>query len=244
MLWAGCCVAQLFPFPGPGGPVTGGGTGPTPALLTSSAIANAVAGATATTAAIDTTGATLLVACVSGYNVNSAGSILTDSASNIWSKLTDPGFGQSGMNNTNTIWYVTSPTTSATHTISVTSGYPSISLASFSGTRASSPQDVTPTSSGAYNSAAQTLQPGSITPTQNLDLIVTCGNNGGTAAATPTINSPMTLIRAQNDASGGRNALAFYYYVQASASAFNPTYSSNQGTNANIQVTETSFKNQ
>src|SRR5207249_3237049 len=73
------------------------------------------------------------------------------------------------------IWYVYAPTVGSGHTFTCSTGsatYPAITVAAFAGA-ASSPFDVE-NGNGTQNTTAST---GSITPTQDNDLIITIGAN-------------------------------------------------------------------
>lgn len=122
-------------------------------------------GGTFTTAAIDTTGSTLLVAGVASYD-GAAAPILSDSKSNTWTGLTvyDPGGGNSRVQ----IFYATNVIIGAGHTFTVTNNganaFASIAVMAFTGAHPSTPFDA---QSGATSVVGvQTLSPGSITPFQ------------------------------------------------------------------------------
>jgi hypothetical protein len=118
-------------------------------------------GVAATTAAIDTTGATLIVVAIAYASSDAAG--LTDSASNTWTALTPQTAASTG---TVQLFYCANPTTSATHTFT-SSAQPIfgkvISVVAYSGTT-SSPFD-------AQNGAA-TANPGTVTNTGGGQLLV------------------------------------------------------------------------
>jgi hypothetical protein len=138
---------------------------------------------TFTTTAIDTTGAMLLVAVVSCDHTKSP-LTPTDSRSNTWSALTVQT--QSTAQSTQ-IFYVAGPTTDAAHTFTLTGSslLASIAVLAFSGIAVTSPFDkengvVGPTSS-------TTVTCGSITPTQNGELIIAAASSGGAVATTGVV---------------------------------------------------------
>ncbi|MGH7996171.1 MAG: hypothetical protein ACREFX_07455, partial [Opitutaceae bacterium] len=172
--------------------------------------------ATATTAAIDTTGATLLVAIGGAY----AGTVeygMSDSAGNTW---------EMAVSENATLWsvifYCINPTTSAEHTFSFGPvGYPGLSVAAFSGFPTIS-LDQTNSGSGA---GASTVQPGSVTPTTDGQLIVTGYTDG--SAAVPAIDDSFDV--ATYIEHGGSNESACIGYLdQATGSPLNPTWSGGQ----------------
>jgi len=123
-------------------------------------------GVSATTAGINTTGATLLVVAVANLFGNSPS--FTDSNSNTWSALTPRDTG-SGCRVT--LYYVANPTVGAGHTFSVNVGggsqFPAITVVAWAGNAASGPE----TENGATASAT-TIATGSVTPALTNGLIV------------------------------------------------------------------------
>src|SRR6185436_5959549 len=129
-----CATAQRMP--GPGGKAVGGGGGViAPGNHVS---AGSTDGVHVTTAAISTTGASLIVCACSVY----PGIITppcTDSAANTWTHKTAYFSTLVSIR----LWYVRSPTTSASHTFSCEdaggmSSFPAIAAMAFSGTRTAS----------------------------------------------------------------------------------------------------------
>lgn len=121
-------------------------------------------------------------------------------------------------------FYCLNPTSnaSATATASSTSGFTSIVYAVYSGGAIVSGFDV---ENGAINNGSTTtISPGSITPTQNNDLIVALlGFNGSTAS--PTIGASLTVRQFINFSAGTNFGIAFADFVQTSAAAINPAWS-------------------
>lgn len=181
---------------------------------------------TNTTPPIDTTGAKLLILAVSDYtNIANDGTV-SDSKGNTWIPLTPQP------NNNNEIYkarifYVANPIVGTLHTfshISVgTPSYETIYAAAFSGVKTASPFDVENGATG--SSSTPTLQPGSITPSQANELVVTaCTVDSLTGA--PTVSAGFDLI----DSAMGVNGLSvgggLAFQVQTIAAAVNPTWTS------------------
>jgi len=189
-----------------------------------SLIANVAAGSTTgntiTTAGIDTTGASFLVAVISDYAGGS--STISDSKSNTWAALT----AYSSNNDRVCIYYVTTPTVGSAHTFTSTGtgNYSVISAAAFSGSAASSPFDQQ-TGQNNYNAntPGKSIVVGSITPTEDNELVVT----GLTGFAANTVSIDLSFsITNQTTFVGSQHLLgAMAYKIQTTAAAVNPTWS-------------------
>lgn len=183
----------------------------------------------ATTAAINTTGATLIVL----VRASGAGSppTPTDSALNVWTALTE-------YNNTSSAgkmraYYVVNPTTNAAHTFSMSgAGGPAIAVIAYAGTHASAPFDVengdttTPTGSS--------IQPGSVTPGTANEVVVTCAaqqQQGDTLTIGGTFG-----VRTATAATAFAPGISLADEIQTTATARNPTWSVTnfQNVSANI----------
>jgi hypothetical protein len=175
-----------------------------------------------TTSAIDTTGATLLIAAISYYDLGS-GVNLSDSKSNTWTLVSpeaDEGYTRMAV-------YVAtgSITVGSGHTVTQNGGttLTSVSFSAWSGTHAS---PVDQENEGVAGAGSSTIQPGSITPTQDGSLVI-CA-----VAFEPTSN-PFTGLPSSDDASmsllgeAWTNTNGFgitvRYKIQATAAAINPT---------------------
>lgn len=170
----------------------------------------------ATTGSVNTTGANLVVvAVVEQQGVTGA---LSDNKSNTWTPLTasEIAGGVGGK-----LYYSSSPTVGSGHTFTIgTSSAPTIYAQAFSGVSTSTPFDQ---QNGGTATGGTTVQPGSVTPSQNNELIVTMlGFNG---AATPTsINSSFVKTDEQNFGAGNNYGGAMAYLIQTSLAAVNPTW--------------------
>ena len=209
----------------------GGTTSATPALI-SSVSAGSAAGNTITTGSIDTTGANFLVLTM-GYLAGTAPTI-SDSKGNTWSALT----ASSNTSSATRIFYVANPTVGTGHTFTatVTGGYPAIAAMAFSGVKTSSPFDA---ENGAGSSGGTSIATGSITPSENGELLVTglgtIGTSGGEA-----IDNSFTIQESVTFVGGQHSGLFVAWKVQSTAAAINPTWS--WTTFGNITTRIASFK--
>ena len=165
--------------------------------------------ATLTTTAINTTGATLLQICyMAPY-----GALVqpTDSANNAAGKWINFGSGYG----TAACYYILSPTTSSSHTFSVTNngGYnAALAVYAFSGV-------------ASFDTASMVggpFQPGSITPASNGELLLTVELNWSGSYTSAAVNSGFTIT--DNTATTYQLA-AQAWQVQTTAAAINPTWS-------------------
>ena len=184
-----------------------------------------------TTGSIDTTGADFIViglAVDDGYNDTP-----TDSKSNTWTQVANT------YTNTNVrvrMWYSVPTSVGSAHTFTAPSSpIGTIFVVAFSGVAQTTPEDQI---SGA-NAFASTLKPGSITPTEDNELIVSIfGINS--AGAPMSIDAGFTETDEQEFDSGVSYGGAAAYLVQTTAAAADPTWTrTNTNGMAAIQV---SFK--
>lgn len=183
-----------------------------------------------TTAAINMTGADLLVVAVATTGFNAA--TVTDSLSNTWTAKTRYGTSSATIQ----LFFVQAPTVGASQTFTATANgeFPSICVAGFSGS-ATTPFDV---ENGAQASGVSTIQPGSITPNENSELIITAvGKNG---VLTSTVDSPFTLLDDQPGDNLHAIGTAMAYEIQTTATARNPTWT--ESANGSMGADIVSFK--
>src|SRR5215472_13389017 len=170
---------------------------------------------TFTTSAIDTTGADLLVVQVVDSN---HGTTLSDNKGNTWVSAAGP-------TTTNgpdaQLYYATNPIVGTGHTFTatVTSQSPALLVQAWSGS-GSSPLDQTNFANGLFVS---TLQPGSVTPGQNGELIVT-GQCSGSTSGSSSVNLGFTISDSFLQVNGQHVGGALAYLVQGTAAAINPTW--------------------
>lgn len=182
---------------------------------------------TFSTSAIDTSGANLLVMVVHSDHATITPS---DSKTNTWLQAVQEATFKIG-----TIYYAWSATVGTAHTFTLTGTdhFGTIQVYAFSGAQTSGdPLDQT---NHGINFGGTTVQPGSVTPTSDGQLIVT-GDNHDTANV-ETINSAFTSpagagtgygdVQSLGVALGGHSA----YLIQGTAAAVNPTWTNVSGSN-------------
>lgn len=219
LVFTATCFSQRAVFLGQNVTASGGGGA-------ISIISHTCAGSTdgmasfVTTAPINTTGATEIVLFSANYAPDAA-STITDSKSNAWSALTryGPGVSFSGSQ----IVHVDSPTTDSAHTFTATSvanGRPSLCVVALANTALSSVFDVQNGNNG--STGATTCQTGSVTPTQNNEIIIAALATQSTG--TFSIDSGFTILDQLPYVSVQSEGIAFAYKIQTTAAAVNPTW--------------------
>lgn len=205
-------------------------------LIAHTTIAVANGGLGGTSAAIDTTGASLLVftaACL--YNNPP---FKADNKSNTW--ITAVGKNGTFNNTCSYMFFAWNPIVGTGHTFTSSAlTYPASQILAFSGIDATSnPLDQI---NSATNTSTLTIQPGSITPSQAGSLIITdlCLNY---TAPTPTIDSGMTEIDYINFNSGNYFGGDAAYFVQGAAAAFNPIWTTVSGSPLELTTTIMNFR--
>jgi hypothetical protein len=173
-----------------------------------------------TSDAFDSTGANLIVANTAA-DAGGTGLTVTDSKGNTYVGRTV--YTALGHNKVQ-LWEAKNATVGSGHTITVagTAIYSGLTYIAFSGSNTTSPFDQ---ENGFDNNStpATTLQPGSVTPGEANEVVVT-GLSGDAAIATATIDGGFTVAQ-QFDAVGGASyANAIAYLIQTSIAAANPTW--------------------
>lgn len=185
-----------------------------------------VAGASdLTSSSLDSTGASLLIGGISQYS-GSPGAAISDNKGNPWTGLTRK---QGGSEADIRIYYAESPVVGSGHTISATGNaiYASVLFQAWSGAATSSVFDQ---ENGNSTSIGTSLSTGSITPTQDNELVITAFASSGGSSGTATIDSGFTADTNSTAYTGGSNeGGAFAYLVQTSAAAANPTWTVGTG---------------
>lgn len=182
-----------------------------------------------TSSAMNTSGADLLVAAVT---LALGGSVtLSDSKSNSWTA------GPEASNGATTLrLYYSVPTSVGsghTFTISGTSVFSSISVQAWAGAHTS------PFDQENDNAAdpVSSIQPGSVTPSDNGQLLVTAMHNSGdTSDASRSIDTSFATPYQKGLVGGASYAIASSYFVQSSAAAINPSWSWSTGATAGLAV--------
>jgi hypothetical protein len=167
------------------------------------------------TAAADSTGCDLIVICATWYAA--AGTpTLSDSKGNTYTALTAHTDTVPG----SLIAYCQAPTVGSGHTftLNLTGSFPRLSAMGFSGS-AASPFDQ---QNGSASSGATSLATGSVTPTQNDELVIAAltRRDGGTLS----IGDGFTIEK-QEDWEASHIGHACAYKIQTTSAAVNPTWS-------------------
>lgn len=184
--------------------------------------------ANVTTGAIDTTGANLLVLNVVWSSA--VGSVtISDSNGNTWFPLTAAD-SAGGSHVESQLYYAKNPIAGTGHTFTVTGSIggitPSVAVEAWSGADIASPFDQE--NGFGQNTAGNTIQPGSVTPGQNNELLVT-GILITAAFSGLAIDSSFAI--SEQVANGGTNwGCAIGHKVQTNLGAENPTWSWTGGT--------------
>lgn len=192
-----------------------------------------VAGATAgsvgaiddtTTGQIDTTGANLLVVVGTYYGLagTPVSTDINDSKANTWSVGTE--YETVGANSGIRIWYSVPTSVGSGHTFTFDADvaraqYVSITVAAFSGA-AASPFDQ---QNGNNGGGAATIQPGSVTPSENNCVVITGVVTGGSATI-DSINGGFTISNTTQYSNGVHLGGSLAYLIQTTAAAANPTW--------------------
>jgi hypothetical protein len=121
------------------------------------------------------------------------------------------------------------------HTFTANGTTPSGCFMAWSGATTTDPKDQV----SAGDNQPHTVQPGSITPTQNGCLIVVV--EGDVESLVSSVDSGYTVLDFVALASGINYMSSDMYYVQPTAAAINPTITSNSGTNFGMNVIQVSF---
>jgi hypothetical protein len=176
-----------------------------------------------TTTGFNTTGADLYIVTVGTYLADATTVTVSDTQSFTWTPGTNCNPGGNG--NEVAIWYSQGGAGTGSHTVTVTppaggGGYIAVTFTAWKGSTAS-PLD---RQNCAGTMGATSVQPGSITPSVNGELIVTAAN-AGNASTSWSVNSGFTIGPTVCGNSGSQQS-AMAYLIQATAAAVNPTPSS------------------
>lgn len=179
---------------------------------------------TVTTDAIDTTGANLIIIATCRTFATPGP---TDSNGNTWtsindaiSQLADPQIRES-------LYYCVNPSVGSGHTFTEDTGaantFPAIAVAAFSGAD-SAPLDQNARNPTAGGGSVGSIQPGSVTPTEDNELLFTCVGDAITDTSL-AIDSSFTILDELALVGGVAFSLGTAYKIQTSAGAENPTWS-------------------
>jgi hypothetical protein len=175
--------------------------------------------------AVDMHTANLLGMCI---NNGSTGAIaISDSSGNTWTQVEQTYGGSQGIYAA----YVANPTVTSTMTFTVGSGAvnESFVVMGFSGAATSSPLDATAGTVKNSAGAGTTIQAGSITPSANGEVVITCAGNFPATDSVLSVNSSFTAVTVPG-VNGSYYSTGMAQLVQTSAAATNPTWTMNAGT--------------
>lgn len=180
--------------------------------LVASVAAGSSGGGGFTSSAINTSGAGLIVACLASYSSPSEPS-LSDAYSNTYTQLTAVITGAVRLR----IFYKQTPSVGGSHTFTITGSGTYANFFAAAYTQGIYESQNTGTASGT------TIQPGSVTPSVDGALLITC-LSGVVNVGAVSINGSYTINSSSAYSSGNRFPLAVASWVQTTASASNPTW--------------------
>lgn len=188
---------------------------------------------TFSTTGFDTTGASLLVAGIGRFAAVTP--TLSDSKFNTLNALTE----QSNLGDPACrLYYAENPAVGSSHTATATGSniFSAFVFAAFSGAAIASVFD----QQNGATALDTSLAPGSITPTEDNELVVT-GFSVNFGGDNPTVGSGFSTPVGENAVAGVCDSFWMAYLVQTSASSVNPTWS-HTDVNRHLAAVSASFK--
>ncbi len=190
-----------------------------------------------TTPAIDTTGASLLIAAVGDFEQVTA-SVVTDSKGNIWT--TNPPTPQpdtTALQQRAQIYYCLPTSVGTGHTATATKGgasasFPGLVFAAFSGSKPATPFDQE--NGLAHAAGGGPYSPGSVTPSEDNELVLAV--IAAAQVETYTIDNGFTIIENQALVLSNAFGIALAYKIQTTAAAVNPAWSPNTSGSFSLQI--------
>lgn len=196
-------------------------------------------GSGGTTSALNMTGATLLIACVSVDASSGTVPTPTDSSGNTWSLLTQVG-GTNPPFFRSRLYYVQNPTVTSSQTFTIAGTNASITVAGFDGTLTSGVFDLEASGGGAATNSTETASGGSVTPSVADSLVISGG--GFEAVRTLSVGGSFSIAHQQNHVGGTSYGSFIGYRILTASAAQNPTWDcTGQGT-TNFVVLNAVFK--
>jgi hypothetical protein len=174
---------------------------------------------------IDTTTADFIVVALMYYNTQPATNSLIDSKSNTWQPLSV--YGASSRSYVR-LYYSYNPTVGTNHNFSTgtENDIKSICVAAFKGLSITSNVYYTDTDKGNTSDSSLTINPGSITPSDNKVLLISAWVGGDTLDNNPTIDS--NFIRIINTSTNIDSAIA--YFITSNKNPVSPIWTSTNDT--------------
>ncbi len=175
----------------------------------------------ATTSAINTSGANLLIVSASWYAGTTTSGVVSDSKSNTWTLLTKH---TSDLPCANQLFYCVPVAVGSGHTFtfSGTDSFASIGVQAWSG-NAAVPFDSQSGNDQTHN-ISNTIQPGSLLPSEDNCLVVASLQFENNSANTVTIDSGFTISDTVPYSGGNNEGGSMAYLVQTTATSVNPTW--------------------
>lgn len=172
-----------------------------------------------TTSAFDTTGSDILFLCVGYLGISSGPPTISDSKGNTWVPLTKYELQFAGSR----IYYCIAPTVGSGHTVTATgsSTYASVYVAGFSGAEQASPFDA---ENGATDASAASIATGSVSPSEDGELVIAFLASQLGAADNPTIDGGFASPPDGLNQTAQGLGIQFSFLVQTSAASANPTW--------------------
>lgn len=191
-----------------------------------------------TTSTMNTTGATLITLVVNSYTGGTYPTI-SDSKGNTYLKVSDQLGGTANLYR-ETQWRCEGPTVGSSHTVTIsgTGSFSIVEAAAWSGTATSG--DLDQQNAAGSGSNGNVLATGSVTPTQDNELIV-AGVLFNQLGQTVSIDSGYTLLDQQGPVNSVSFGIGIAYKIQTSAAATNPTWTAT-GAADGMVVTIATFK--
>lgn len=204
--------------------------------IASVAVGSSNGGNSATTAAINTTAANLLLAVLNTYRGATPASF-SDSKGNTWVQLTfEDGVDLAGIVS---IYYCVNPTSVGsghTFTASGTGSFCALAVTAYSGSHTAPFNQ----ENGNSNAGLTTIQPGSITTTEDNELVIT-GVGFNSPGDTVSINSGFTIRSQAAPTTSHCFGAAIAALVKTPAGAINPTWTAG-AVNGGMAAVVASFK--
>lgn len=190
--------------------------------LLTSLDAGSSGGGTFTSATIDTTGATLLLAVVASYQ-DATEPTLSDSATNTWASQTAQSTTGVTPGRLRIHWVDSAtPTTSASHSVTLTGAgaFAAVAFAAFSGS-AANPDDqfATGSTTGTVVSPAA-----AITPSQNGSLVIAALTHSSATSPSVSIDSSLSIFESRNFSSGNHYGIWVAWLEQVTAASIDPSW--------------------
>lgn len=210
-------------------PFLGGGGGGGGASI--SFVANTAAQGTAdgaTSSAINTTGANLLIIALVTYSGVSTDAVISDNKSNKWIPLST----NSSSGARTRFYYAQSPTVGSGHTFSATGTgtYPAIAVSAWAGA-STAPYDTENTSTFSGSTAAA----GSVTPSTSGELVLAAWGDGITNDPTGvSVDSGFTILDTLTNVAGTAFGVSHAYLIESAATTKNPTLSGTLGAGSSV----------